>query len=109
MQFVTISWRWSGSRRRGIIMQLIFKLLHYFSQDDLEIIFHGDGSDAKDNLQAEEAENTRKMEKKMFQKDGSMLWCYAAGTIHGKVHMLPIWRFLTLQIKINIPKQKWQG
>ena len=56
-------------------MQLIFKLLHYFSQDDLEITFHGDGSDAKDKLQAEEAENTRKMEKKMFQKDGSMLWC----------------------------------
>ena len=53
MQFVTISWRWSGSRRRGKIMQLIFKLLHYFSQDDLEITFHGDGSDAKDNLQAE--------------------------------------------------------
>ena len=50
-------------------MQLIFKLLHYFSQDDLEIIFHGDGSDAKDNLQAKEVENTRKMKKKMFQKD----------------------------------------
>ena len=63
----------------------------------------------KDHLQAEEEENTRKMEKKMFQKDGSMLWYYAAGTIHGKVHMLPILRFLTLQIKINIPKQKWQG
>ena len=28
----------------------------------------------KDHLQAEEEENTRKMEKKMFQKDGGMLW-----------------------------------
>ena len=28
----------------------------------------------KDHLQAEEEENTRKMEKKMFQNDESMLW-----------------------------------